>query len=68
MQKLSFKPWHGKPYQRFNILEQKADRQKRIGRMLAPNEELALVKSRELFPDRSIIIEKRKDKQKKKNK
>ena len=60
MQKLSFTPWHGKPYQRFNILVQLPERKKRIGRLLAPNEELALIKSRELFPGREVLIEKRK--------
>lgn len=68
MQKLSFKPWHGTAYQRFNILIQKPDRKKRIGRILAPNNELALVKARELFPSREIIIEQRKGKDKKVNK
>ncbi len=60
MKRLSFKPWHGKPYQRFNILLQRPDRKKRIGRLLAPNHELALIKSRELFPDQKIVIEERK--------
>ena len=65
MQKLSFTPWHGTPYQRFNIMVQQPDRTRRIGRILAPNEELALIKARERFPDRDVFIEKRKPKQKK---
>ena len=53
---LSFTPWHGIAYQRFNILETKPDRVKKIGRILAPNEELALVKARELFPDKVVSV------------
>ena len=53
---LSFTPWHGTAYQRFNILETKPDRIKKIGRILAPNEELALVKARELFPNKVVSV------------
>ena len=60
MNTLSFKPWHGQVYEKFNIMMQLPERQKRIGRLLAPNHELALVKARELFPNRDITIEKRK--------
>lgn len=68
MQRLSFKPWHGQPYQRFNIIVQLPERKRRIGRMLAPNHELALIKARELFPSLNLLIEKRPDKPKKKKK
>ena len=59
MKKLSFKPWHGQKYEKFNILITLPDRKKRIGRLIAPNHELALIKARELFPGRVIVIEKR---------
>ena len=47
MQKLSFKPWHGQVYEHFDILITLPDRKKRISRMIAPNEELALIKARQ---------------------
>ena len=50
---LSFKPWHGTPYKKFNIFADVKDQKKCVGRMLAPNEELALVKARENLADHS---------------
>lgn len=57
---LSFKPWHGMPYKKFNIFADVKNRKKRIGRMLAPNEDLALIKARENLPDhRNLRVEAR---------
>ena len=59
MKKLSFKPWHGQKYEKFNIFITLPDRKKRIGRIIAPNEELALIKAREIFPKYSIFVKSR---------
>lgn len=58
---LSFKPWHGTPYKKFNIFADVKSRRKRVGRMLAPNGELALIKARENLVDhRNLWVEERK--------
>ncbi len=63
---LNFKPWYGTPYRRFNIFADIKDRKKRTGRMLAPNDELALVKAREILPGHTNLhVEERKPKSKK---
>jgi len=47
---ISFKPYHGAPYQKFFIIRNTADGKiKRIGKMLAPNAELAEAKARQLW-------------------
>ena len=60
---LSFAPWHGQSYKRFNIFVKVDGRTRHLGRMLAPNEELALIKARENFPEYpSIYVVERKRK------
>lgn len=47
---ISFKPFHGQPYQKFVIVRiYPSGKMKRIGRMLAPNLELAIAKAGELW-------------------
>lgn len=47
---ISFKPFHGTPFQKFNISRVYPTGQiKRIGKMLAPNLELATAKALELW-------------------
>ena len=63
---ISFKPWHGQTYKRFNILANVKGKEKRIGRILAPNEELALIKARSNFPNhKQIAVKERPNKPKK---
>jgi 1,2-phenylacetyl-CoA epoxidase PaaB subunit len=53
--KISFKPWHGRPYKKYHILISNQGKIKYIGKMLAPNRELALVKARVNFPKHKNI-------------
>ncbi len=59
---ISFKPYHGTPYQKFFVVRNTADgKTKRIGKMLAPNAELAEAKARQLWASEpagsTLIIE-----------
>ena len=58
--KISFKPFHGKPYKKYNIFRKKQHGiAKFIGNMIAPNDERALAKAKENFDGTVFVVERK---------
>lgn len=54
--KISFKPYHGQPFKKYDIFGFKKSGYRRIGSLLAPNKTLALAKATENFSHKKITV------------